>query len=371
MSGFRWAISAALLGCLLSLTVPNSAPHRQQASAAQKERTSQVVRPSCAAFSSDGKLVLVGFTNVWPGADQTHSGKVIKIWDTATRKEVRTLVGHDGGVHRAAFFDNDKKVISSGGDGMFRAWDVETGSGLWTRKTDGWVIGLASEGAHLVSYGKGNIACWKIEQDGLSLRSEYKAPFAEHIVLSPKGAYAFVSGSKRSPEGIVNWTAELLALPEFKLVKRFETGSVKGSLIGLTKPTLFLPHADLAIFGKFDGKESFLVLLQVSAGKEIRALAKQPKRWPRSLAVATNGKTIICRSHEGDLFACDLDSGDELWSLRHKSLERSPVFAFSPDARLAISATGRQYAGQGDLELLLFDTAAGKSLGALSRPVFP
>jgi WD40 repeat protein len=371
MQASRLALWTTLFACLLCRLISPESPGAGRAAAAQKERTSQVVRPACVAFSNDGKLVLVGFTNIFPGADQTHSGRVIKIWDTATKKEVRTLVGHDGGVNRAAFFDNDKKIISSGGDGVFRAWDVESGSSIWTRPSDGRLVGVLRGGEHVLSHGKGKISCWKVEPQGLSLFAEYQAPSARSIILSPKGDYAFIEESKSSPDGKPIWATQLIRLPELKFVKRFETKSVNGSLVGLSAPTVFSRKEDLAIFGKFDGKQAFLVSLEISSGKEIRVLGKSAERSPQDAAVSSDGRTIVCRSRQGELFACDLESGQELWALHDKSLERSPLFAFSPDAKLALSATGYRSTGQGDLRLLLWDTASGKYLGSLSRPVFP
>src|SRR5437016_4123771 len=46
-------------------------------------------RPSCSAFSADGKLVAVGFINTFPETKRVPSGRVIKVWDVKTRKELQ------------------------------------------------------------------------------------------------------------------------------------------------------------------------------------------------------------------------------------------------------------------------------------------
>ncbi|KAF2075800.1 hypothetical protein CYY_002883 [Polysphondylium violaceum] len=52
---------------------------------------------------------------------------IIKVWDIATGKSVKTLSGHAGGINCLSY-DEDKNVLISGsGDGFLKAWDVSTG----------------------------------------------------------------------------------------------------------------------------------------------------------------------------------------------------------------------------------------------------
>jgi RNA polymerase sigma factor (sigma-70 family) len=68
------------------------------------------------AFSSDGKLLA-----------SANRESTIKIWDAATGKEKKTLVGHgDEGVYSLAF-SRDGLLVSGGLDGTVRLWDLETG----------------------------------------------------------------------------------------------------------------------------------------------------------------------------------------------------------------------------------------------------
>lgn len=74
----------------------------------------------CFAFSPDEKLVATG------GFDAT-----IRIWEVATGRLLRALVGHDYYVISLSWSPDGKVLASAGGpDGTFRLWDPHTGQPL-------------------------------------------------------------------------------------------------------------------------------------------------------------------------------------------------------------------------------------------------
>lgn len=72
-----------------------------------------------ASFSPDGKYIL-----------SSGSDAVIKLWDISTGEEVRRFTGHSSGLFNldgAEFFPDGKHILSGGSDAAVRLWDVATG----------------------------------------------------------------------------------------------------------------------------------------------------------------------------------------------------------------------------------------------------
>src|SRR5262249_44925657 len=69
------------------------------------------------AFSPDGKiLATAGFDSA------------IKLWDTGTWKEIRTLSGHTGPVYSVVFSPDGAQLASSSHDQTIRLWNVADGA---------------------------------------------------------------------------------------------------------------------------------------------------------------------------------------------------------------------------------------------------
>src|SRR5262249_11252733 len=68
------------------------------------------------AFSPDGKTVMTGGTE-----------PIARLWDVATRRPVRYLSGHQGGVNSVAFSPDGCFVLTGSRDETARLWDAASG----------------------------------------------------------------------------------------------------------------------------------------------------------------------------------------------------------------------------------------------------
>lgn len=119
----RLTLSLICLLCAAFLEVAAQSPVEKTASEkpALVLQTGHTLKANCAAFAPDNSWLATG------GADN-----VIKIWETATGRELRTLRGHTGEVRAVAVSPDGQTLASAGNDRVARLWNVKTGGELRT-----------------------------------------------------------------------------------------------------------------------------------------------------------------------------------------------------------------------------------------------
>lgn len=139
-------------------------------------------------ISPDDKLVLTA-----AGNPQGKKENVLRLWDLASRKEIRCFKGHQDQVNCGAFSLDGTRIVSGSNDGTVRTWDIASGKerqlfqghvGAITSVAftpDGMHVLYAGDTARLLDLSSDGAKCL-LYQDGDAILSAAMAPDGLHFV---------------------------------------------------------------------------------------------------------------------------------------------------------------------------------------------
>lgn len=305
-------------------------------------------------FSPDGKYILSG------GGD-----KAIKLWETATGREVRTLREHSDSIGQVVFSDDGKFALSK--DTAFMSssliqWDIVTGKTVKKNKVFPSRSAFTSNGKYIVGEEEiHDISLWdaatgkkiKTLKDTRNFPKD-KTFSIEALSISGNNRYAI---SSYQPGILKIWD-----LSSGKFVKELKNENVKAShYIAVSHTGKFFLSAG---FGK-DEKMS-LMLWDMGKGKVIRTVFTCISGGSAFGVFSPDEKYILFskdNNEKGEFFLCleELETGRELWcSEGHSTYITSAAFA--QDGKSVIT-------GGWDHTLKLWDIAAGKNIRTFSGDV--
>ena len=244
------------------------------------------------AFSPDGQRL----------ASVSHD-ETVKIWDSATGKELLALKGHAGTVSSVEFSPDGQRLASASSDQTVKIWDSATGKELFAVKGHAF--------------------------------------FVANVAFSPDGQ-RLASGS--SDQTVKIWDRatgkELLAL--------------KGHA-GVVRSVVFSPDGQRLASGSDD---QTVKIWESATGKELFALKGHAGSvW--SVAFSPAGQRLASGSRDQTVKIWDSATGKELFALKGHTGAVASV-AFSPDGQRLASASSRY-----DQTVKIWDSATGKELLAL------
>jgi WD40 repeat protein len=285
------------------------------------------------AWSPHGRLALSS------GADGT-----IRLWDVRTGKELRQLVGHQGGLvigcRELAFLPDGRRALSLGRDKTARLWDVRSGNQLhkFTLPAESdHLLAASPDGRRAVSCGPDFVLrVWDLESGKEVSRLEGHTAAVESADFSPDGRRLFTGGR--------DWALRLWDVETGKEIRHVPPARVVPEW----------PRAVYTVAFAADGRHALSVafrrglrLYDLGTGELIRHFDQFPAD-ANSGDVSADGRYVL--SSEGEHWVDGkwrtmADSGMRLWDVRTgKQFRLGGVplplnwVAFSPRGRYALSA---------------------------------
>ncbi len=284
------------------------------------------------AFSRDGKILASA------SFDDT-----VKLWDTATRKELATLSGHSDDVRSVAFSPDSKTLASASDDNMVKLWDIASRKELATLTGHANYVSsvaFSPDGKTLASGSFDNtVKLWDVA--------------ARIEVAALSGHSRFVMSVAFSPDG-----KTLASASADNTVKLWDTTSRKelATLSGHSKSVMsvaFSPDGKTLASASFDNTVKFW---DTTTHEELATLAGSSNSV-MSIAFSPDGKTLAY-ADDTTVKLWDTATHQEVATLAGHSGVVVSV-AFSPDGKTLGSASG-------DNTIKLWDTTTRPEVAILS-----
>lgn len=288
----------------------------------------------------------------------------IRVWDVTRPLPNPAYTGHAAAVDALCFSADGRWLLSAAGDGRACLWDTATGRKLhaWGGHAGNYVQarGFTPEGRALTTSNEGDLRVWDVETGDLihALQSEVKNYWIDALAVTPDGRYAVVGASS---EGLTRWNIETGAE-----IVTFAGRTKQVSQIALTPDGRF---AATACYLGNDAPRSPLQIWDVEAARLRHELWPAPhpdpekKAYFTQVAVLPDGARVVGATNYGDLYLCDLESGQQLarWQAHPGFLQ---ALHLCEDGRLISSALENEE----DVVLRTWDLATQVNLRTLTSP---
>ena len=303
------------------------------------------------AFSSDGRYALAG------------EGKMIKIWDVITGREIRTLVGHNATIRQVGISPDGKSINSIDGDigrNTLKIWDINTGKEIETipLSQPSVVYSLSKDSKYVVTANP-------VKNDEINLLDAItgnkiktfqnrERNVTNNITLSRNNRYA----ASIYENGLVKiWDAS-----SGKLLREIR-GAQKIKIQG-EEPIDITDDGRFVIFPEYDDNlNRELKLFDYKSGKLIRNIHKYGKNDPAFAMFSPDGRHILWaeNNQKVERYVLHLEettTGRKAWS--SEGLTSGVLTAnFSPDRKYIL-------AGLWNGGLKLWDISTAKEIRSFS-----
>ena len=266
------------------------------------------------AFSASGKTFASG---------EGSPEYAVRVWDTDTGRQLRTLIGHTDWVNSIAFAPNKGMLVSASIDGTIRIWDANTGKHkqTLTEHTRGVnTIAISPDGSMLASGSMyKSINVWDLTS-GKHRHTLTDTEYILSITFNPDGKTLASAYHGRNPIrvwDVATWTQ-----------KHSFTG-------GYTHPVLdivFSPDNNTLASGGFDPT---IYLWDVATGKHINKLIGETN-YIGCISFSPDGQTLASGSYRSTVLLWDVNTNTKKHTFfaRHEEPVQLISVAFSPDVNI-------------------------------------
>jgi WD40 repeat protein/uncharacterized caspase-like protein len=247
----------------------------------------------------------------------TGSGGTIKLWDTATGQELRTLEAHASPTHALAMSGDGRLVASGAYEPVVKLWDAATGRELHALNAHAdegriEVLRLSRDGRVLVSSGGEHaVKVWDAES-GRELRNINASARVINLALSPD-ARALVTAGLEGETQLWDVT----------------TGELRATLADARAPLAFSNDGRTFLTSRRAPDSSATLMLRDAAtGRELRSFTSRYRVTAPAFFCADD-RLLITGSGDTRIVVWDVATGRELVSLIN--VDEADWIAVTPD----------------------------------------
>ncbi len=305
----------------------------------QKFRRSSIVWSL--AFSPDGKTIASG-----------SDDNAIKIWNTESGKELRTLTGHSDLVRSVAFSPDGKSLASGSDDRTVRVWNMENGTELRSLRghtSEIEPIAFSQDGMTLASSDEKRIKFWNLET-GKEIRTlTLHSDAARSIAFSPD----LKTLASTSDETIRIWDAD-----SEKELRTLSGYSIPVELVAFRSNGRTLESKS----------NDQMLIWDLEGGKGLRSLPRKDSFWTAKLKTVTGYPDFgaIAFSPDKTTFAITAQNEDSTIEIKNKRTGKTiRSFRAQNDhvGSLTFSRDGRMLAsGSDDQTVTIWNARSGIEL---------